>query len=338
MRNYRFRSLGAIIACLIMLGGCSSKGGEESTPTTTTPTPSTPKEAPKETTQTSGAKPVIGVSLLTMANPFFKDMADAMQAEAQKDNYDITVTAGENDAAKQQDQVKDFIVKKVSAIILAPCNSRSVGTTIQEANKAGIPVFTADIACLDTSAKVISHIATDNYEGGKMAGKAIIEAIGGKGKVAIIDHPEVESVMLRTKGFKEVLAGEKGIQIVADLPGKGESDTSHKVAQAILERNPDLVGIFAINDPSALGAVAAIEEAGRAGKVKVISFDGMKEAKQAVKDGKIYADIIQYPDKIGVTAIQAVTKYMAGDKLPTQTLIPAYPYKKADADKDAALK
>jgi ribose transport system substrate-binding protein len=273
-----------------------------------------------------------------MTNPFFKDMGDAMEAEGKKDNFVVTVTAGENDAAKQQDQVKDFIVKKVSAIILAPCNSQSVGTTIQEANKAGIPVFTADIACLDKNARVVSHIATDNYGGGKMAGKAMIEALGGKGKVAIIDHPEVESVILRTKGFHEIVDKEKGIQIVAQLAGKGDRDISFKVAQDILQQNPDLDGIFAINDPSALGAVAAIEKAGRSGKVKVISFDGMKEAKQAVKEGKIYADIIQYPDKIGASAIQAVTKYMAGDKLPPQTLISAYPYKKADADKDTTLK
>jgi ribose transport system substrate-binding protein len=293
-----------------------------------------------ETAQTAAAKPkaVIGVSLLTMANPFFKVMGDAMQAEGAKNNYEVIVEAGEMDPARQRDQVNDFIVKKVSAIILAPCDSRSIGTAIQEANKAGIPVFTADIASLDKTAKVISHVATDNYEGGKLAGQAMIAALGGKGKVAIIDHPEVESVIQRTKGFKEAIATAKDIQIVAQLPGGGQRDTSYKAAQDILEKNPQLDGIFAINDPSALGAVAAIEKAGRASKIKVIGFDGVKEAKQAVKDGQIYADAIQFPEKIGAMVIQSISKYMDGEQVPPQTLIPAALYKKADAEKDTELK
>jgi ribose transport system substrate-binding protein len=299
----------------------------------------TPDAGKPDAGQTA-AKPkaVIGVSLLTMANPFFKVMGDAMQAEGKKNSYDVIVEAGEMDPARQRDQVNDFIVKKVNAIILAPCDSRSIGTSIQAANKAGIPVFTADIASLDPNAKVVSHVATDNYEGGKLAGQAMIEALGGKGKVAIIDHPEVESVIQRTKGFREVIAGAKDIAIVAQLPGGAQRDTAFKTAQDILEKNPQLDGIFAINDPTALGAVAAIEKAGRAGKIKVIGFDGQPEAKQAIKEGKIYADSIQFPAKIGAMAIQAISKYMAGEQVPPQTLIPTALYKKADAEKDPEAK
>jgi ribose transport system substrate-binding protein len=265
-------------------------------------------------------------------------MGDAMKAEGAKHGYEVIITAADMDPARQKDQVSDFLVKKVSAIILCPADSRSIGTSIQAANTAGIPVFTADIACLDKSAKVVSHVATDNYEGGKLAGKAMIEALGGKGKVAIIDHPEVESVIQRTKGFKEVIASASGIKIVAQLPGGAARDTAYKTAQDILENNPQLDGIFAINDPTAFGAVAAIEKAKRADKIKVIGFDGQPEAKLAIKQGKIYADAIQFPDKIGTLAIQAVASYMAGDKVPPQTLIPTGLYKKADAERDPSLK
>lgn len=305
---------------------------------TGTPTPAASGTPEAAQTATGKPKVVIGVSLLTMANPFFKTMGDTMTTEGKKNNYDVIVEAGEMDPARQRDQVNDFIVKKVNAIILAPCDSRSIGTSIQAANKAGIPVFTADIASLDPNAKVVSHIATDNYAGGKLAGQAMIEALGGKGKVAIIDHPEVESVLQRTKGFKEVIATAKGIQIVAQLPGGAQRDTAYKTAQDILEKNPQLDGIFAINDPTALGAVAAIEKAGRAGKIKVIGFDGQPEAKQAIKQGKIYADSIQFPDKIGQLAIQAISKYMAGEQVPPQTLIPTALYRQGDAAKDSEVK
>ena len=283
------------------------------------------------------AKKTVGVSLLTLENPFFKIMGDAMVAECKKSGYEVIITAGEKDAARQKDQVNDFIVKKVSAIVLCPCDSRSIGATIQAANNAGIPVFTADIASLDKTGKVVTHVGTDNYEGGKLAGQAMIEALGGKGNVAIIDFPEVESVILRTKGFREVVAGSKGIKIVAQLPGGAQRDMSYKTAQDILEKNPDLAGIFCINDPTAFGAIGAIEKAGRQAKIKIISFDGQLEAKQAIKDGKIYAEPIQYPNKIAEITIQSIVKYMAGEKTPAQILIPTTLYHKSDADKDPLL-
>ena len=333
MKYKKFAAVAAVLMAAAFGQGCNSPNSAEG-----------PKGAEGMPTSAGAgaraykARGSVGVSLLTMANPFFKVMGDAMQDEGKKGGYAVNISAGEMDAARQKDQVNDFIVKKVSAIVLSPVDSRSIGTSIQEANKAGIPVFTADIGCLDPAAKVVSHIATDNYGGGKLAGEAMVAAIGGKGTVAIITHPEVESVILRAKGFKEVIAKHPGIKIVAELPGGGQRDASFKTAQDILEKHPDLNGFFAINDPSALGAVAAIEKAGKIGKIKVVGFDGMPEAKQAIKDGKIQADIVQYPEKIGALTIQAIEKYMAGEKVPAQTLIPAGTYLKADADKDPSLK
>ena len=285
---------------------------------------------------------VIGVSLLTLTNPFFVELGNAIKDEAAKNGMKVILTAGEFDVAKQKNQVGDFIVKRVAAIVLCPCDSKAIGTSIVEANKAGIPVFTADIAALAPDAKVVSHVATDNYGGGKEAAIAIIEALSGSGKVAILDHPEVESVMLRTKGFEEAIAkhnaaGKGKIEIVTKLPGGGAKDRSFKAAEDILQAHPDLNGIFAINDPSALGAVAALEKAGRQGKVKIVGFDGMPEGKQAIKDGKIYADPIQFPDRIGRQTVQAIVKYRKGDEVPPTVLIPTALYRQADAAKDPAL-
>ena len=287
-------------------------------------------------------KPQIAVSLLTLTNPFFRDLGDAMKEEARKHGLEVTVVSGEFDAARQRDQVSDFIVKRVAAIVLSPCDSKAVGTSLAEANKAGIPVFTVDIAAL-AGGKVVSHVATDNLGGGKLAAQAMIEALGGRGKVAILDHPVIESVMLRTKGFDEELAKQSreqgvAIQVVARLPGGGAKDKSFKAAEDLLQAHPDLDGIFAINDPSALGAIAALEKAGRLKKVKVVGFDGMPEGKLAIRNGQIYADPIQFPDRIGRTAVQQIRKYLDGEDVPPQVLIPTALYRKADADKDPALK
>jgi ribose transport system substrate-binding protein len=288
-------------------------------------------------------KAIIGVSLLTMTNPFFRELGQALKEEAARHGMEIVLIAGEFDVARQRNQVADFIVRRVDAIVLAPCDSKAIGPVIAQANKAGIPVFTADIASLAGNAKVVSHVATDNLGGGRLAAQAIIEALGGSGKVAILDHPEVESVLLRTRGFEEEIARqrkEKGvkIEVVAKLPGGGAKDKSFKAAEDLLQAHPDLRGIFAINDPSALGAVAALEKAGRAGEVKVIGFDGMPEGKQAIKSGKIHADAIQFPEMIGARTVQGIVKYLAGEDVPAQVLIPTALYRKADAEKDPKLK
>ncbi|BCM93521.1 ribose import binding protein RbsB [Abditibacteriota bacterium] len=284
----------------------------------------------------------IGVSLLTSTNPFFNDMGKAIQQEATANHMQVVITSAEYDPAKQQDQVNDFIVKKVSAIVLNPADSKSVGTAIKAANAAGIPVFTADIASLSKDAKVVCHVATDNLTGGRMAAQAMIEALGGKGKVAILDHPVAESVMMRTKGFEEIIGkhnakGAGKIEVVAKLPGGGEKDKSFKATEDILQAHPDINGIFAINDPSALGAVAALEKANKLSAIKVVGFDGQPEGKLAIKNGKIYADPIQFPDQIGKKTVQSIVKYMAGDDVPTQVLIPTKLYKKADAQSDTSL-
>src|SRR5262245_29287440 len=165
-------------------------------------------------------KKTIGVSLLAATNPFFVDMGNAIKAEAAKHGMDVVLTSAEFDVAKQKNQVSDFIVNRASAIILCPADSKAIGTSIAEASKAGIPVFTADIAALAEKDKVICHVATDNLGGGREAGRAMITALDGNGKVAVLDHPEVESVILRTRGFRQVIdehnsSGKGKIEIVA---------------------------------------------------------------------------------------------------------------------------
>ena len=307
-----------IVAAWCCIPGCDRKesGG--------TPSPSSGAK--------SGARGTIGVSLLTLSNPFFKEMGDAMKEAAEAKGYSVKIVSAEMDPARQRDQVRDFLAADVVAIILTPADSKAVGTSIRDANEKKVPVFTADIASLAPDAKVVSHVATDNYGGGKQAGEAAVEALKGAGKVAIIDHPEVESGMLRIKGFEEVVAKHPGMSIVAKLPGLGQRDRSFRAAQDILQAHPDVNLVFCVNDPTALGVVAALEGAGKVSQVKVIGFDGQPEAKAAIRDGKIHADAVQYPKRIGQLCVDQVGKYLAGEKVEPTTLIPTGLYRKADAE------
>jgi ribose transport system substrate-binding protein len=324
-----------VVVLLALFPGC---GGREPAPEAR-PAPTAPAPAPH-----AKSKGTIGVSVLTLTNPFFKVIADAITDEARKNGYDVSVVSGEFDVARQQNQVKDFIVGKVSAIVLCPCDSRSIGPAIGEANAAGIPVFTADIACLAPGVKVVSHIATDNYGGGKQAAAAMIEALGeAGGKVVILDFKQAESCLQRVKGFKDAVAKHNAdhptgkIVVVSELPGDGQKDKGYKAAEDALQAHPDLAGIFAINDPSALGARAAAEKAGKADRIKIIGFDGQPEGRRAIADGVIYADPVQYPDRIGKMTVATILKYFAGDDVPPEQLIPTELYRLADAKNDPEL-
>lgn len=310
---------------ITVLTGCSSK-------------PQSPDAAAAKSHGT------IGVSLLTLDNPFFKVIGDNIEADGRKHGYDVIVVSGEKDVAKQSNQVKDFIVKHVAAIVLSPCDSKSIVPVIQEANAAGIPVFTVDIPCNEPGVKIVTQVATDNYGGGKEAGHAMIEALGeAGGKIAVLHFKQAESCRLRVKGFREVIdahnaSAKAKLEIVTELESGGAKDVGYKAAEDAIQANPDLRGIFAINDPAALGARAALEKAEKADSVLIIGFDGQPEGKQAIKDGKIYADPIQFPAKMGVQIVDAIRRHSKGETLPAEMLIPTSLYRKADAQNDPELK
>ena len=325
----------SVVTCLVCVGISTALTGCA---------PSSKKVGPNAAAPSSVNRGTIGVSLLTLQNPFFKVIGDNITSEGKKNGYDTIVVSADNDVSKQGNQVKDFIVKKVSAIVLSPCDPKSIVPIIQEANAAGIPVFTVDIPCPDTSVKIVTQIATDNYGGGKEAGNAMIEALGENGgKVAILHFKQAQSCLLRVQGFRDVIeahnaSGKPKIDLVTELEGGGAKDIGNRAAEDALQAHPDLRGIFAINDPSALGARAAIEKANKADQIVIVGFDGMPEGKQAIKEGKIFADPIQYPDKMGVEIVRAFIAYSKGEELPTEILIPTSLDRRADADKDTELK
>ncbi|HEY0798624.1 MAG TPA: substrate-binding domain-containing protein [Candidatus Baltobacteraceae bacterium] len=279
----------------------------------------------------SGAK-VIGVSIQNREAQFYQDMETGMRAEAATDGYAVTVVDASRDNAKQQSQVEDFIAQKVDAIVLTPYDSSAIGSAIVEANKAGIPVFTADIANTSKEGTVVSHIASNNVQGGAQAGKLMCAALAGQaGAVAIIDEPEVTSVQDRVKGFKAALAaGCPKATIVQDSDGGGERAKSSAVAEDLLQSHKDLRGIFGINDDSALGASKAVDAAGLTGKIAIIGYDATPEARAAIKAGKMYGDAIQHPDQIGSKTIGAIHDYFAGKTPPAKIAVPVGTFTKAN--------
>ncbi|MDT5268490.1 MAG: ribose transport system substrate-binding protein [Acidobacteriota bacterium] len=262
----------------------------------------------------------IGVTLLTREHVFYKDLEAGLKEAADKQGYQLTVTSGDFDLARQQSQIENFIVQRVDAIIVCPADSKGIGPAIEQANRAGIPVFTADIAA--QGGQVVSHVASDNLAGGRLAAEFIARAINEQGEVGIIGQQEVQSGLDRELGFKEEMKKYPGIKVAAVLNGGGVRDKALKAAEDMLQGNPNLKGLFGINDDSALGALSAAEASGRK-ELVIVGYDAIPEAVSAIKRGSaLKADVAQQPRDLGAKTIEAISKHFAGSPVEKSISVP----------------
>lgn len=267
------------------------------------------------------ARPQVGVTLLTEAHVFYQDLKRGMLAAADSLGMDLHIVAGEWDLARQTSQVENFITQRMDAIIVAPVDSRGIVSAIQEANRAGIPVFTVDIA--SAGGKVTSHIASDNAQGGRLVGEYLAKLLHGKGNVAILDQPTLASVIDRVRGFREALAHYPDIHIVAaPAVERGLRDVAKNKMDNLLQAHPDLDAVFGSNDDCALGALASVRAAGKS-HIIIVGFDATPEARAAISEGgPLKADAIQHPEVIGRRAIETVYRSLRGEQVPPLVAVP----------------
>jgi len=257
---------------------------------------------------------VVGVTLLTEEHPFYRELKAALLEQGEKRNLRLIIQSCNMDLPTQTTQIENFITRGVDAMVVCPAKSAGIAGAIRKANKESIPFFTADIAA--QGGDVVSHIASDNVEGGHRAGEHLAELLDGKGKVAIINCPEVQSVQDRVRGFREAVGKYPGIEIVDDQSADAKRDVAVTVTENLLQKHSRLDGIFAINDSSALGALAAIENA-RRNEIVLIGYDGDPEARQKIKSGSaLKADVVQYPREIGKATADTVADYLQGKEVP----------------------
>ena len=267
------------------------------------------------------ARPQVGVTLLTEAHVFYQDLKKGLLAAADSLGIDLHVVAGEWDLARQTSQVENFVTQKMDAIIIAPVDSRGIVSAVEEANRAGIPVFTADIA--SAGGTVTAHVASDNAQGGRLVGEYLAAELKGKGSVAILDQPTLVSVIDRVRGFREAIARYPGIHVVAaPAVERGLRDVAKNKMDNLLQSHPELTGVFGSNDDCALGALASVRAAGRA-NIVIVGFDAIPEARAAISEGgPLKADAIQYPEIIGRTTIETVYRALHGEAVPAQVAVP----------------
>ncbi|MMZ57942.1 D-ribose-binding periplasmic protein precursor [compost metagenome] len=255
----------------------------------------------------------IGLSISTQNNPFFVTLKDGAEKAAKEAGAELIVVDAQDDTSKQISGIEDLIQQKVDVILINPTDSDAVVTAVESANNANIPVITVDRG--SNGGTVVTHIASDNVKGGQMAGDYILEKIGGKGNIVELQGIAGTSAARdRGEGFHKAVDGKDGVKVIASQPADFDRAKGLSVMENILQSNGDIQAVFAHNDEMALGALQAIEAAGKK-DIVVVGFDATDDAVNAVNAGTLGATVAQKPEMIGKQSIETAIKVAAGEQV-----------------------
>lgn len=274
----------------------------------------------------AGDAPSVALVLKTLNSPFFIELEAGARQAADSLGVELVVQAPDReiDVERQMQIIENLLQTGIDVLALTPSGSREIVSAIAEANQEGVPVVIVDTradaqALAEAEATIATFIGSDNVDGGRIAGRFVAEALGGQGRVAVVEGiPGHETGDSRLRGFREVIAQHPGISIVASQTANWERDQAFNVTQNMLQSHSDLQAIFAANDMMALGAVEAIAAAGRTGDVLVVGFDALDEARQAIREGRMAATIAQNPRDMGRLAIESAWSILHGDAVPAE--------------------
>jgi ribose transport system substrate-binding protein len=276
-----------------------------------------------------GAKPVVALVLKTLNHPYFVDMRRGAQDAADRLGVTLQVQAAEReiDVERQMQIVENLIQTGIRVLCITPSGSREIVSALVKAKDAKVPIVIVDTrldgpAAAAAGVQPKTYIGSDNYAGGKLAGEYALKITGGKARVGILEGiPGHETGDSRLRGFRDAVSGTPGVAIVASQPANWERDQGFNVFQNMLQAHPDIDTVFAASDLMALGAVEAIAAARKTGKIRVIGFDALDDAKKAIEAGTMEASVAQFPYEMGKSAVESAVKVLAGETLPPDIIV-----------------
>ncbi len=288
---------GLIAATTLMLVGCSDTSPIEG---------SAPSGG-----QSGGDITSVGLLLQDVSNPYFATMKKAVEDRGAQDGFTVNVQDGQQDVGMQNNQIDAMVQQGVDVILLNAVDTDGIGEAVKRALDAGIVVVGVDVDAQNAQAVVM----TDNVEAGRQACTSLAEKIGGSGNILVINGTQVTSVQDRAQGCKEVLKQDyPDITIVGEQNGKNDIATGQSITTDLLTANSDVQGIFGINDPTARGAVLAVEQANRSG-IWVTGVDGSPEAVELMKtaNSSFWATSAQDPAEQALKALDLAKQIKNGE-------------------------
>ncbi|MFT0173202.1 ABC transporter substrate-binding protein [Paraburkholderia mimosarum] len=253
----------------------------------------------------------IAVIVKTVNSNYWQNVQKgANAAVAETKGYTMTFQgpAAESDIADEVNMVENAVNRHVAGIVLAPSDPDALVPAIKKAWEAHIPVVLIDSAISDSGKPYYqSFLSTDNEKAGELCAKALIDRVGQTGKIAVMSYvPGAGSEIGRVGGFRKYIAAHSKLQIVGPYYSQSQMATALNQTTDVLSANPDLKGIFGANEPTAVGMGRALKQAGKAGKLVAVGFDGNEDLQGFVRDGTIQAIAVQGSWQMGNKGIQTV--------------------------------
>jgi len=300
----------AVMAGAFLVSACSRQ-------VSTAPAASTPVAA----LPAGSAQPVVGLALSNAANPFFQELKQGAESAAKENGVTLLTEDAGDDVLRQIAEIRDLISQKVKVLLINPTDADSLTGMIEVANKAGIPVVTLDRSV--NHGVVVSHIASDNRAGGKMAGEFIKDRLGKRGGrvVEVFGLPGASASLQRDQGFAESLKAARKLRLVARVEGDFSRERAEQVMTQVLRQQARVDAVFALNDEMAMGVLAALDKAGRK-QVVVVGFDASRDGLAAIRAGRLAATIAQRPDLIGWEGVMTARKLIEHSPVESDVPIP----------------
>ena len=311
------RKLRTGLLFLLVLSSVLAACGPAATPT---PAPAEPTQAPSEATappEESEEKLTFALITKTLNNPFWDMMHNGAQEFCEENGYELIYLAPTkpNNLEEQNRLMDDVIARQVDGIVLAPVDSAGVVPAIERAVAAGIPVAVSATGA--STDQIVTYSGTDNYEGMKMVAEYVAEALDYQGKVVVLDGLLGATVgQDRRRGVDETLEQYPDIEILGRQDAEMQRAKGMQVMENLLQAYPEIDAVIAANDEEALGAIEALDAAGRLQDTIVSGFDGNNDALKAVRDGRMLVTLVQGPEKMAVDAIKAILDDRAGKDVP----------------------
>ena len=270
--------------------------------------------------------------LMTLDHPYWQNMRIGAQDEARKLGVEVTILNAKEDPVLQIEQINEMIAKQVALVCLVPMKAEPLVRGVQMLNQAGIPVVIVNRE-VGAACEYICYTGTDTYAGAVVSAKILAEAMGGKGQIVEFhQHLGTGPEVARSQALRDVLKDYPEIKSVARIPHKGERDIVKTEMQTLLQRYPNLAGVYAHGDNFAIAAAQVCKKAGRT-DIKVVGMGGSQEMIEAIKQGLVTGTSYQQPEEEGRSAIRLAVRYLDGEKLKKSYPIGCPPITRKNADK-----
>ena len=263
---------------------------------------------------------LIGASYMTMNNEFYEILNEQISHRVEAEGDRLILRNPALSVTRQVEQIGKMLDEGISVLILTPVDSDGLTDILKKARQQGVKIIVVDSNVSDEQL-VDCTIVSDNYRAGCLLGDYLVQNKENS-KVVILTHEAATSGRERVQGFLDTIGGHEGIEVVEKVPCEGQLEIAMPQMEKLIEQGKEFDSVFCLNDPSSLGAAAALETKGLLDKVDIYGIDASPDAKQLIYEGKMRASVAQFPSRIGEEAANAIYDLLEGREVETYISVP----------------